>query len=225
VTELYYSTGLSELDEIMGGGVPGGSLVFLYGEEKSGKTSIALRICVSALERGENAVFIDCSSRLHPIRLTQVLNSYQVEPSLLSIAKLDNFLQQEETVIKLYDLSQKFGLIIFDDFTYQHRLRIEGNPRIDLPIYKRLAFQAAALKELASKSGCSVILVGQVHDMPETGEERAVAYRLLSYWADWVLRVKRPERGCREILVEKPIKSNPILFEVTESGISPCSKV
>jgi recombination protein RecA len=45
-------TGIVSLDKMLGGGLPGGALVQLYGQEKSGKTSLAYRIVGKAVEAG-----------------------------------------------------------------------------------------------------------------------------------------------------------------------------
>ena len=43
--EVRYSTGLSELDRVLGGGLVKGSLVLLGGEPGIGKSTILLQIC------------------------------------------------------------------------------------------------------------------------------------------------------------------------------------
>lgn len=40
-----WSTGIEDLDEIIGGGMPKGRMVEIYGPESSGKTSLALHLC------------------------------------------------------------------------------------------------------------------------------------------------------------------------------------
>ncbi|MEM1977148.1 MAG: hypothetical protein QXX29_04545, partial [Nitrososphaerota archaeon] len=45
---MRFSTGLPALDKRLGGGVATGTLTLVYGEEKSGKTSLALMMCALA---------------------------------------------------------------------------------------------------------------------------------------------------------------------------------
>ena len=112
-----------------------------------------------------------------------------------------------------------FDVIILDDFTYQHRIELSGDVRQDLSIYKKLALQVAMLSELASRENITVIIIGQVHDMPEQGG-KAVAYRILSHWAKCVLKLRVSSRHYKEIIIEKPEKKGLGYFIINNRGIS-----
>jgi len=215
---MRFPTGIVELDEGLGGGLPTRSIALIYGEEKSGKTSLALKICALAARR-DRAAYIDCSNRLHPLRLAQILRWNRVDRSRLLILPIESFLQQEEVVLR----PPPAPLIVLDDFTFRHRLEIRGDVKRDTPIYERLAFQLAALKEAAMKRDMAIVVIGQVHTLPDTGETRAVAHRILTYWSDYVLRVVRGfgER-CGRIWIEKPERKGAYRFRIVKSGIAPC---
>jgi len=51
-------TGIFTLDKILGGGFPGGSIVQIYGPEKSGKTSLAYHIAAQAIKAGHSTLLI-----------------------------------------------------------------------------------------------------------------------------------------------------------------------
>jgi len=217
-----FSTGLPELDDLLGGGIPIRSLTLIYGDEKSGKTSLALRICASAAKRS-SAAYIDCSGRLHPARLLQVFEANKVDEERVSVLLVENFLHQEEVIMRIYDGDVPAPLIVFDDFTHLHRLELKGEIELDLDVYRRLAFQVAALKEAALKRDLSIIIIGQVHAIPDKGETRAVAHRILTYWSDYVLRIeKRDGERCSMMRVEKPRRDKSIRFRIVRSGIAPC---
>jgi len=219
---MRFPTGLIELDEELGGGFPTGSIALIYGEEKSGKTSLALKLCALAARRGR-AAYIDCSNRLHPLRLEQILRWNRVDRSRLLILSIESFLQQEEVVLRLYDYPPPAPLIVLDDFTFRHRLEIKGDVKQDTPIYERLAFQLAALKEAAMKKDIAIVVVGQVHTLPDTGETRAVAHRILTYWSDYVLRVvRRFGERCGRIWIEKPERKGAYRFRIAKSGVTSC---
>ena len=218
-----FSTGIPELDEALGGGIRGGKVTLIYGEEKSGKTSLALKVCALAAKKAGQAGYVDCSGRLHPQRLLQVLEANGADPSKVSVSVIGNFLQQEEIILSLHDKPPSFPLIIFDDFTYQHRIELTGDARKDVRVYKRLAFQIAALKEAASRNRLAVVVVGQVHTLPDTGEARLVAQRILTYWSDTIIKITKPmSRRCSYAYVEKPVKVGPIRFEIVDGGVAPC---
>ncbi len=218
---MRFSTGLPELDEVLGGGIPTGAITLVYGQEKTGKTSLALRACASAA-RSASAAYIDCSGKLHPERLSQVMKANRVDENRVYIAVIENFLQQEEIILKLHDEGAPAPLIIFDDFTYLHRMELTGNIRDDMNIYKRLAFQLAALKEAVLKRSLAAMIIGQVHSIPDSGESRAVARRILGYWADYILSIsKDPGKPFSELTIEKPPEDKVIKFRVVRSGIAP----
>ena len=62
-------SGVSELDEVLGGGFPRGSLVELCGPASSGRTSLAFSLLAQATERQEACAFVDVSDSLDPVSL------------------------------------------------------------------------------------------------------------------------------------------------------------
>ena len=68
VVELQPS-GVAELDAVLGGGFPRGSLVELCGPASSGRTSLAFSLLAEATERQEACAFVDVSDSLDPLSL------------------------------------------------------------------------------------------------------------------------------------------------------------
>src|SRR5271156_3821970 len=62
-------SGVAELDAVLGGGFPRGSLVELCGPASSGRTSLAFSLLSQAPERQGACAFVDVSDSLHPISL------------------------------------------------------------------------------------------------------------------------------------------------------------
>src|SRR5438874_12672417 len=62
-------SGVAELDEVLGGGFPRGSLVELCGPASSGRTSLAFSLLAQSTERQEACAFVDVSDSLDPISL------------------------------------------------------------------------------------------------------------------------------------------------------------
>ena len=62
-------SGVSELDTLLSGGFPRGSLVELCGEGSSGRTSLAFSLLAQATERQEACAFVDVSDSLDPLSL------------------------------------------------------------------------------------------------------------------------------------------------------------
>jgi recombination protein RecA len=62
-------SGVTELDAVLGGGFPRGSLVELCGPASSGRTSMAFSLLAQATQRQEACAFVDVSDSLDPISL------------------------------------------------------------------------------------------------------------------------------------------------------------
>lgn len=62
-------SGVRELDAVLGGGFPRGSLVELCGSASSGRTSLAFSLLAQATERQEACAFVDVSDSLDPVSL------------------------------------------------------------------------------------------------------------------------------------------------------------
>ena len=61
------STGLADLDALIGGGLPRGGISEITGEASSGGTSVILSLLAEATARGEVAAYIDVSDCLDPL--------------------------------------------------------------------------------------------------------------------------------------------------------------
>src|ERR1700751_550379 len=62
-------SGVTELDAVLGGGFPRGSLVELCGPASSGRTSLAFSLLAEATERQEACAFVDVCDSLDPMSL------------------------------------------------------------------------------------------------------------------------------------------------------------
>src|SRR5215469_6131412 len=62
-------SGVAELDAVLGGGFPRGSLVELCGPASSGRTSLAFSLLAQATERQEACAFVGVADSLDPISL------------------------------------------------------------------------------------------------------------------------------------------------------------
>lgn len=63
--EEFISTGVYSIDELLGGGFKRGVISEVYGNEGSGKTTLALQTAAVATAAGEQVIFIDCEHALN----------------------------------------------------------------------------------------------------------------------------------------------------------------
>jgi recombination protein RecA len=69
VAKELQATGIAELDEVLGGGLPRGSLVELCGTSSSGRTGLCLALLAQATRSQQTCAFVDVSDALDPLSL------------------------------------------------------------------------------------------------------------------------------------------------------------
>jgi recombination protein RecA len=97
------------IDMLIGGGIPGGSVVTLAGVEKSGKTVTALHIAGKAQQMGRETYYLNVEGRIKPRDIDgiecldtsklNIIRSYRDEGGQSRILKADEFLKIAESII------------------------------------------------------------------------------------------------------------------------------
>jgi recombination protein RecA len=153
-------TGAISLDLALGGGIPKGRVVEIYGPESSGKTTLTLHAIAECQRRGGTAAFIDAEHALDPAYAKRI--GVDVENLLLS--QPDNgeqALEITETLVR----SNAVDLIVVDSVAaLVPRAEIEGEMGDSLPgLQARLMSQALRkLTGVISRSKGTVIFINQI---------------------------------------------------------------
>jgi len=153
-------TGSLSLDLALGGGIPRGRIVEIYGPESSGKTTLTLHAIAEVQKRGGTAAFIDAEHALDPSYAKRI--GVDIENLLLS--QPDNGEQALEIVETLVR-SNAVDLIVVDSVAaLVPRAEIEGDmgdPQMGLQA--RLMSQALRkLTGVISRSKTTVIFINQI---------------------------------------------------------------
>jgi recombination protein RecA len=137
------STGALSLDLALGGGIPRGRVVEIYGPESSGKTTLTLHAIAEVQRAGGTAAFIDAEHALDPAYAKRI--GVDVENLLLS--QPDNGEQALEIVETLV-----------------RRAEIEGDMGDSLPgLQARLMSQALRkLTGVINRSKATVVFINQI---------------------------------------------------------------
>jgi recombination protein RecA len=154
------STGALSLDLALGGGIPRGRVIEIYGPESSGKTTLTLHAIAEVQRHGGTAAFIDAEHALDPAYAKRI--GVDVENLLLS--QPDNGEQALEIVETLVR-SNAVDLIVVDSVAaLVPRAEIEGDMGDSLPgLQARLMSQALRkLTGVISRSKSSVIFINQI---------------------------------------------------------------
>jgi recombination protein RecA len=154
------STGSLSLDIALGGGVPKGRVVEIYGPESSGKTTLTLHVIAEVQRAGGTAAFIDAEHALDPAYAKRI--GVDVENLLLS--QPDNgeqALEITETLVR----SNAVDLIVVDSVAaLVPRAEIEGEMGDShMGLQARLMSQALRkLTGVISRSHTTVIFINQI---------------------------------------------------------------
>ena len=153
-------TGSVSLDLALGGGIPKGRIIEIYGPESSGKTTLTLHAIAEIQKQGGTAAFIDAEHALDPAYAKRI--GVDIENLLLS--QPDNgeqALEITETLVR----SNAVDLIVVDSVAaLVPRAEIEGDMGDShMGLQARLMSQALRkLTGVISRSKATVIFINQI---------------------------------------------------------------
>ena len=154
------STGSLSLDLALGGGIPKGRIVEIYGPESSGKTTLALHAVAEVQKNGGLAAFIDAEHALDP----QYASRIGVKTNDLLISQPDTgeqALEITETLVR----SNAVDVVVVDSVAaLVPRAEIEGEMG-DAHLGLQARLMSQALRKLTgaiSRSHTTVIFINQI---------------------------------------------------------------
>lgn len=153
-------TGSISLDLALGGGVPKGRVIEIYGPESSGKTTLTLHVIAEIQKAGGTAAFIDAEHALDPAYAKRI----GVDVSNLLLSQPDNGEQALEIVETLVR-SNAVDLVVVDSVAaLVPRAEIEGDMGDShMGLQARLMSQALRkLTGIISRSNTTVIFINQI---------------------------------------------------------------
>ena len=154
------STGSLSLDECLGGGIPEGRIIEIYGPESSGKTTLTLHIIAEAQKKGGLAAFIDAEHALDP----QYARQLGVDTDNLLLSQPDTGeqgLDITETLVR----SGALSVIVIDSVAaLVPKAELDGDMG-DSHMGLQARLMSQALRKLTGsikKSNTSVIFINQL---------------------------------------------------------------
>lgn len=171
-------SGSLTLDIAIGGGIPVGRWVELFGDEKSGKTTIAILHAIEVLKTGREVVFIDGEHALNPNWCTLLgLDINQIlihQPSPDPQTGLGGAIEDVYNLILKLARTGKVGLIILDSLpSIPSRSEIGGEKGIDEADFDDVQVAAQARKNsqatrmltsTLAKQRCTLLIINQNRD-------------------------------------------------------------
>ncbi len=205
--ETRYTTGLSELDRVLGGGIVKGSLVLLGGDPGIGKSTILLQIC-EYLGREHKVLYVSGEESKRQIKL---------RAQRLSVNS-DNLYIQTQTDVELISetiRTDKPDLVMIDSIQTMSLNELQSSPGSVTQVRECTNY----LMRVAKSLDIPVIIVGHVNK-----EGSIAGPKVLEHIVDAVLHFEGDKQMSYRIL--RAVKNrygstNEIgVFQMTDTGLS-----
>lgn len=212
------STGSLSLDIALGGGIPKGRIIEVYGPESSGKTTLTLHAIAEVQRLGGTAAFIDAEHALDPAYAKRL----GVDTDNLLISQPDNgeqALEIAETLVR----SSAVDLVVVDSVAaLVPRAEIEGDMGDShMGLQARLMSQALRkLTGIISRSNTTVIFINQIRmkiGVMFGNPETTTGGNALKFYAS----VRMDIRRISQIKIGDDIIGNRTRVKVVKNKIAP----
>lgn len=202
------TTGFSELDRVLGGGVVPGGLVLVGGDPGIGKSTLLLQVCQNMANGGLNVLYISGEESLKQIRLrANRMGEFNDNLKLLSETNLETI---EATV-----LDGKPDAVVVDSIQTMYREDIGSAPGSVAQVRE----STNSLMQLAKGENIPIFIVGHV-----TKEGMVAGPRMLEHMVDTVLYFEGDKQAAYRIIrgVKNRFGStNEIgVFEMRNNGLN-----
>lgn len=225
------STGCKSIDALIDNGLPFKSVIHVYGEAGTGKSTLVMQCAKNCVLRGYKVLFLDNEHTCSSTRLKVICETKYSEISqAIFVHEPSSFENQAETIENLEKfLSDKTKMVIIDTMTTQYRRVLTEDSKKNIKLNKDLNYQIAVLKDLANRYDLIVFLTNQVRGSVKVrgnGEGfEPVAGAILNYWSDYEIQLGfLPDRQMSirtATLIKHPINPTKTIseFQLTESGM------
>ncbi len=189
------STGCNCIDSKIGGGINPETIMLIYGEPETGKSTFALQCAVHcALQKGK-VLYIDCDNTFSTKRLAQIAGDrFDEVAEQIILVKPRDFHEQTALIDRIEDYTVNVGLIIVDTFTSLYSAKAAESPKA-FKDNRELNRQLALLAQTVKTKKIPLLMTSQVRSVitEQSSSVRPVANRVLKFWADIILFLKPTE--------------------------------
>lgn len=165
------SSGMPELDRVLGGGIVPGSMVLVGGDPGIGKSTLLLQVCKNLADQKIRVLYISGEESLQQIKIrAQRIGEFSDDLKLFCETNLDDIRQTIER--------EKPQVVVIDSIQTMYREEISSAPGS----VSQVRESTATLMQIAKGSGVTVFIVGHV-----TKEGVVAGPRVLEHMVDTVL--------------------------------------
>src|SRR5688572_20924471 len=211
-------TGSLSLDIALGGGIPKGRVVEIYGPEASGKTTLTLHIIAETQKSGGTAAFVDAEHALDPEYAKRI--GVKLEDLLLSQPDTgEQALEIVETLVR----SSAVDVVIIDSVAaLTPKAEIEGEMG-DSHMGLQARLMSQALRKLAgivNKSGTTVVFINQIRmkiGVVFGNPETTPGGNALKFYSSVRIEVRRSA----QIKQDEKIIGNRVKVKIVKNKVAP----
>lgn len=217
-----FPSGSLSLDLALGGGIPKGRIIEVYGPESSGKTTLALHMVSELQKQGGQAAFIDAEHALD----VQYAKKIGVDVDNLLVSQPDDgesALEITETLVR----SGGVDLIVIDSVAaLTPRAEIEGMMG-DSHMGLQARLMSQALRKLAAivnKTSCSVLFINQLRmkiGIMFGNPETTPGGNALKFYSSIRLDIRRIEKITEKNDTGQEIVGNRVRVKVVKNKVAP----
>ncbi len=202
------STGIGELDRVLGGGIVAGSLILVGGDPGIGKSTLLLQVCHNLVRQGTSVLYISGEESARQIKLrAQRLGDSQADLKVYCETNLESIRQALEKA--------KPQIVVIDSIQTMYSDAVASAPGS----VSQVRESTGVFLQIAKGMGISVFLVGHV-----TKEGVVAGPRVLEHMVDTVLYFEGDRHAAYRIL--RAVKNrfgstNEIgVFEMRDTGLA-----
>ena len=210
------------IDQLFGGGIESGVLTTVYGPPASGKSTLCMHACVSALREGK-VVYIDTEGNFSPERFSQVGGS--ADPAVM-----DKLLQlrpasmedQAAAITSILGMSPgRIALVIVDSIVMPYRVELTREREHGTGLYRALGKMVYNLGLLAARRDIPVLATSQVYEDFSTGKDVVVGGDVIRFGSKALLELRRDDAGDRTALLRKhrSLPERQVRFRIAAGGM------
>lgn len=202
------TTGIKELDRVLGGGIVQGSLVLVGGDPGIGKSTLLLQVCRNLAQNGKKVLYISGEESLQQIRMrAERMGKFSDGLMILCETNLEDI---RETIVKLTP-----DIVIIDSIQTMYNENVSSAPGS----VSQVRESTGVLMQVAKGLNISIFIVGHV-----TKEGVVAGPRVLEHMVDTVLYFEGDRYASYRVLrgVKNRFGStNEIgVFEMRETGLT-----
>ncbi len=207
-SEKRVSTGMKELDRVLGGGIVKGSMVLVGGDPGIGKSTLLLQVCKNLSDEKIKVLYISGEESLQQIKIrAERIGTFGDSLKLLCETNLD-------TIQAVID-REKPQIVVIDSIQTMFNEAVSSAPGS----VSQVRESTGVLMQIAKGKGISIFIVGHV-----TKEGVVAGPRVLEHMVDTVLYFEGDRHAAYRILrgVKNRFGStNEIgVFEMRQSGLN-----